>query len=142
MKKIISLILLFTLASHLIACEEKKIVPLSCNEIVYAYIDAGYQIKQHLHNNMNTEPDLMCHMQICDPDNPEMKYIYFDIYTDGEKAKAAAEKQKHNIFIWFIFAINGESRWLKSENYGRIHYHTFDDDMIKPLEKLIKQFST
>ena len=65
-------------------------------------------------------------------------YLYIDRYSDESKSKAAAEDAKYNLVVWFVFAISGESRWHKSEYYGNIHYHTFNDEITKPLEGLMK----
>ena len=48
-----------------------------------------------------------------------------------------SEDNKYNIAVWLIYTLNGETRWLKSEYYKDIHYHTFSKKIIKPLKKLM-----
>lgn len=138
MKKIISILLLLLLCFSFTACSKSEPKEITCEEIIAAYEDAGYTVKYHNHRDSDTESEVICNIQINDPKNPERNYLYIDRYSDEGKSKAAAEDAKYNLVVWFVFAISGESRWLKSEYYGNIHYHTFNDEITKPLEGLMK----
>lgn len=138
MKKIISILLLLTLCFSFTACGKTEAKEISCDEIITAYENAGYTVEYHNHRDTDAESDVVCNIRIEDPKNPERNYLYIDRYSDESKSKAAAEDAKYNLVVWFVFAISGESRWLKSEYYGNIHYHSFNDEITKPLEGLMK----
>ena len=138
MKKIIAMFVILLTCIFLTACGNAEPKEISCEDIIEAYENAGYTVKYHDHRYADSDSDIVCNMQIEDPNDPEKNYIYIDRYSDDEKAEMAAEDGKYNIAIWFVFAVSGESRWLTSEHYGNIHYHTFDKKMLKPLEGLIK----
>jgi hypothetical protein len=91
-----------------------------------------------MHHDADTDADAVCNILIKDSKNPERDYIYIDRYSDEEGAKSAAEETAYNPVLWFVFGVNGEWRWLKSEHYGDIHYHTYNSKMTKPLEKLME----
>lgn len=140
MKKIISIILLLSLALSLAACsnstESKEI---SCEEIIAAYEGAGYTVLYHGHENDEVYNDLgqYCAFEIRDPDN-EDNYMYVHRYFNEEDAKAASKEEKYNLILWLFFGIFGERRWLHTGCYGDLTYSTFDRKMIKPLKELIK----
>ena len=138
MKKILSLLLLFSLALSFTACGKSEAKELSCEEIIAAYEDAGYTVTYHNHRQTDTESDVRCNIQIEDPKNPRKNYLYVDRYSTEEKAEAAAEDTSYNPIVWFVFGIHGEWRWLKSEHYGTIHYHSYNNDIMKPLKELMK----
>ena len=138
MKKAVSIFLLLSFCLSFGSCGRSEPKELSCEDIIKAYEAAGYTVQYHNHRDTETESGVICNIQIDDPNNPEENYLYIDRYSDSEKAEAAAKEGKHNIAVWFVFAISGEARWLKSEHFGEIHYHTFDRKITKPLEELMK----
>jgi predicted small lipoprotein YifL len=138
MKKIISILLLLLLALSLAACGNQDPKEISCEEIITAYENAGYTVEHHMHHDADTDADAVCNILIKDSKNPERDYIYIDRYSNEEGAKSAAEETAYNPVLWFVFGVNGEWRWLKSEHYGDIHYHTYNSKMTKPLEKLME----
>ena len=105
MKKIISILLLLSFCFSFTACGKSEPKEISCEEIIVAYEDAGYTVKYHNHSEPNTESDVICHIQIYDPNNPESNYLYIDRYSDAEKAEKAAKEGEYNIAIWVVFAI-------------------------------------
>lgn len=137
LKKLLSVLLLFSFVLCLASCEEKEAKSLTCEEIIAAYEDAGYVVEHHMHHETATEEGVVCSILIEDPKNPEKNYIYIDRYAEVEQAKAAAEEGKYNLATWFIFAMGGEGRWLTSESYGVLHYHTFQKRLTKPLKNLM-----
>ena len=122
----------------LISCGKTEPKEISCEDIIKAYDNAGYTVKYHNHSITNTESDIICSIQIDDPSNPPKNYLYIDRYANIESAKMAVKDTSYNPVLWFVFAINGETRWLKSEQYGVIHYHTYSNKITKPLENLMK----
>ncbi len=137
MKKLLSVLLLFSFVLCLASCEEKETKNLTCEEIIAAYEEAGYRIAYHNHREAPTESGVTCNLLIEDPDNPDKNYLYIDRYADAEQAKTAAEEGEYNLATWFIFAMGGEGRWLTSESYGDLHYHTFQKRLTKPLKNLM-----
>lgn len=138
MRRIFAFIITFFISLSFISCsnnaEQREI---SCEDIINAYQDAGYIVKYHNHRGENTEYDAICNIQIEDSNNPEKNYLYIDRYANADEAENAAKENKYNIVTWFIFALHGEWRWLKSESYGEFHYHTFNNKIVKPLEDLM-----
>lgn len=120
------------------ACTKPEFKELTCEEIIKAYEDAGYIIEYHLHKEDMTDSDVVCSICIKDSKNSEDNVLYIDRYKDEETTTSYAKDMKYNVVMWFVSSIYGESRWLKSEQYGVIHYHTYDGKMTKPLEELMK----
>ena len=138
MKKIIAIILLLSLALSLSACN-KEAREISCEELIQAYKDAGYNVLYHGHEGDEIYNDLgqYCAFEIRDPNN-EDNYMYVHRYFTVEEAKAAAEERQFNPVLWLFFGIFGEWRWLHVGCYGDIEYETFDRKMIKPLKALME----
>lgn len=139
MKKIISIILLLSLALSLSACESREPKDISCEELIKAYKDAGYNVLYHGHEGDEIYNDLgqYCSFEIRDPDN-EDNYMYVHRYFTVEEAKAAAEERQFNPVLWLFFGIFGEWRWLHVGCYGDIEYETFNPEMLKPLRELME----
>ena len=139
MKKILSILLLFSLCFSFTACVKSEPKEISCEEIIAAYEDAGYSVLYHGHENDESYHDLgmYCCFEIRDPDN-EDNYMYVSRYFSAEDAKAACEERQFNVILWLFFGIFGEWRWLHVGCYGDIEYETFDYRMMKPIEKLTK----
>lgn len=120
------------------ACSKSEPKEITCEEIIKAYEDAGYIVEHHLHKEDMPDSDVICSIRINDSKTSEDNYLYIDRYRDEETASSYAKDMKYNVVIWFVSSIYGESRWLKSEQYGVIHYHTYYSKMTKPLEELMK----
>ena len=138
MKKIISIILLLSFALSLSACSTEP-KDISCEEIIKAYEDAGYNVLYHGHEGDEIYNDLgqYCAFEIRDPDNEE-NYMYVHRYFNEEDAKAASEEAEFHPILWLFFGIFGEWRWLHTGYYGDLTYETFDKKMLKPFNELIK----
>lgn len=137
MKKILLFSLLIIFSIFITSCNRGEQKVISCEDIITIYEENGYIVNYHIHKKTESDPDVVCKIQIVDPKNPEKNYIYIEKYVSEEKAKVAAEDNKYNIAVWLIYTLNGETRWLKSEYYKDIHYHTFSKKIIKPLKKLM-----
>jgi len=137
MKKIL-LVFIVCLSFLVSACSNSVSKDISCDEIIKVYEDEGYIVEYHIHKEDIIDSDIICNIKIYDPKNSEKNYLYIDRYVDEEKAELAAKDTEYNIVIWFIYSINGENRWLKSKQYGVIHYHSFNKEIMKPLETLME----
>ena len=137
MKKIL-IVLFAVMLFSFSACSKPEFKELTCEEIIKAYEDAGYIVEYHLHKEDMTDSDVVCSISIKDSKNSEYNVLYIDRYKDEKTTTSYARDMKYNVVMWFVSSIYGESRWLKSEQYGVIHYHTYDGRMIKPLEELMK----
>ncbi len=139
MKKIISILLSLSLCLSFTACGKSKPKEISCEEIIEAYEDAGYEVDFHNHNDpIYYDLNQSCHIKITDPDDPEDKYLYITRYFTDKDAKAASKENKFNPVLWMFFSIFGEYRWLNTGYYGDLTYETFDTKMLKPLKGLTK----
>ncbi len=138
MKKIISILLLLSLALSLTACTSFEAKEITCEEIIAAYEEAGYSVLYHGHENDENYHDLgmYCCFEIRDPNN-ENNYMYVNRYFTAEDAKAACEERQFNPILWLFFGIFGEWRWLHVKCYGNIEYETFDYKMLIPMYKLM-----
>ena len=138
MKKLILLALLLSFALSLTACNDSTtLVEISCEDIIKAYEDAGYYVT-HGHND-EIEGSHLCYIKADLTQEPNSDYIYFTIYFTEEQAEEARKANKYNLIIWLYAAINGETRWLKSEAYGKIEYSYYNSKLIKPFNELIQQ---
>ena len=139
MNKLISILLLLALVISFASCTQKEVKEISCEELIAAYENAGYWVLYHDHEADVIYNDLgqYCAFEIRDPDN-EDNYMYVHRCFSEEEAKALAKERKFNVVLWLFFGIFGEWRWLYVGSYGDIEYETFEYEMIKPLEKLVK----
>ena len=135
--KVTAVLLLLAMSLTMFSCGEGEKKELSCEEIIKAYENAGYTVQYHNHRDANTDSDVICNIQIVDPQNAERNYLYIDRYANEEKAKAVAEEYEYHLAIWMIAVLHGEGRWLKSRQYGNIHYHSYNKKILKPLESLM-----
>ena len=138
MKKIIAILLLLFLALSLTACGNSEPKEITCEEIIAAYDDAGYNVFHNHDAPVYYDLNQYCYIKISDPDDPENNYLYVTRYFTEEDAKAAAEDLEFNPVLWGFFCIFGEWRWLHTGYYGDLTYETFDKKMIKPLKELMK----
>lgn len=138
MKKIIAILLLLFLALSLTACGNSEPKEITCEEIIAAYDDAGYNVFHNHDAPVYYDLNQYCYIKISDPDDPENNYLYVTRYFTEEDAKAAAEELEFNPVLWGFFGIFGEWRWLHTGYYGDLTYETFDKKMIKPLKELMK----
>lgn len=137
MNRIISIILLVTFLAVLVSCSDPEVKEISCEDIIKAYEDAGYYVSHGEHNN-EADSTRVCYIKANVSDDPDSDYIYFTTCLTEEQAEEMEKTDKYNIVVWAYSAIMGESRWLKSETYGKIEYSYYNSELIKPFEELIK----
>lgn len=139
MKRVISILLLLSLAASFSACTPHRTDEVSCEDIIAAYEKAGYTLGHHLHEDpVYLEDGICCSLLFEDPQTPDKNYIYIDRHNSTQDAKSAANDQKHNLVLWFMSALYGETRWLRHGCLGEIHYSTYEREMIKPLREMAK----
>ena len=136
MKKILSLILAVSLSFSLFACAQNEQKEITCDDIIKAYEDAGYNVIHGEHKNEN-ESSRLCYIKVNETDD-DSDYIYFTTYFTEEQAKEAEDIDEYNILTWlFALALGDEGRWLKTGTYGNIEYSYYNSDLIKPFEELV-----
>ena len=138
MKRIISALLLLSLCFSFFSCSSTAPKEISCEEIIVAYKDAGYNVFHNHDDPIYYDLKQYCYIKVTDPDDPENDYLYITRYFTKEDAKAAGEEIKFHPILWLFFGIFGESRWLHTGCYGDLTYETFDKKMLKPLKELTK----
>lgn len=140
MKKLISVLLLFSLAFSFSSCTrwESK-TDVSCEDIIAAYENAGYTLGHHLHEDpVYIEEGICCSLMFKDPKKPDKDYIYIERHYTTDGAWQANKDNSYNPILWFVFALNGEARWLHSGRFGEIHYTTFERRLTKPLRDILR----
>ena len=60
------------------------------------------------------------------------------LYYTEEEAKEAADLDNYHIAKWLVAVMFGEGRWLKSGQYGKIEYSSYNSKLLKPLKELMK----
>ena len=136
MKKIISILLVFTFVFSFVGCR-KEDKHLACEEIVAAYEEAGYSVFHNHDDPFYYDLQQYCYIKVSDPDAPEDNYMYIDRYFTEEDANAVYEEYKYNAGLWLFFGIFGEWRWMKRGVYDDFTYETFDWEILIPLKKLM-----
>ena len=138
MKKIISILLLLSLCISFASCSKSDPNEVSCEDIISAYEDAGYNVFHNHDDPVYYELNQSCYIKVTDPEDPENNYLYITRYFTEEDAKVAAEEREFNPILWAFFGIFGEWRWLHTGRYGDLTYETFDRKMISPLKELVE----
>lgn len=140
MKRIIAFLLLFSLAFSFSACTRgESATDVTCEEIIAAYESAGYTLGYHLHEDpVYLQDGICCCLMFQDPAAPNKNDIYINRYNNAEDAQSAAQEKKCNIVLWLFCCIYGETRWLKSEQFGTLHCMTYEKKMLVPLRELVR----
>ena len=79
MKRLIAVLLLFTIILSFTSCNKSDPKEISCEQIVQAYEDAGYVVVEHSHDNTYESLNIWCSMKIKtaeDVDNDFINCIY------------------------------------------------------------------
>lgn len=140
MKRIIALFLLPAMIFALFSCGNEKLSEITCEEIISAYEKAGYSNIFHLHydENHRIDNDEKCYIIIHETDDDDSDLVEIKTFYTEEAAKKVADFDKYNSARWIIAAMYGEWRWLKSGQYGRIAYSSYNSELLIPLKNLIK----
>lgn len=136
MKRLIAVLLLFTIILSFTSCNKSEPKEISCEQIVQAYEDAGYVVVEHSHDNTYESLNIWCSMRIKTSekaDNGFINCIYIDRYNTADDANAA---RTQNMATDIIYSI-GELRWRSTGTYGDIYYSTFNKELLDPLKKLM-----
>ncbi len=138
MKKLTAFLVLVCFIFSFTACGKSELKEISCEEIIAAYEDAGYNTFHNHDDPVYYDLNQYCYIKVTDPDDPENNYLYITRYFTEEDAEVAGEELEFHPVLWAFFGIFGERRWLHTGHYGDLTYETFDLKMIKPLKKLMK----
>ncbi len=139
MKRVISVLLLLSVTLSFFACTPYRSEEVSCEDIMAAYEAAGYTLGHHLHEDpVYTQEGIFCSLLFEDPENPDKNYIHIHRHYTTSGARKATIENKYNPILWFVSALYGEGRWLKSEQFGKLHCTTFDKKMIAPLQSIVE----
>ena len=138
MKKILALFLTAVLClSCLTACgyssEAKEV---TCDEIIETYKASGCFVSYHSHTEDSTE--YYCYIIIYESEDSTSDLVEITLYNTEEGAKEAAKNRKYNIAMWMFASMYGEFRWLKSGQYGKIVYSSYNSKLLKPIHSLMK----
>lgn len=137
MKKILLILSCALVVLSFTACSKSEPKEISCEDIIKAYEDAGYYVTHGEHRNASDSSNL-CYIKANISEDEDSDYIYFTTFFSDEDAEQFAKQEKYNLVIWCYSAIMGESRWLKTDTYGKIEYSYFNSELIKPFNELIK----
>ena len=135
MKRLIAVLLLFTIILSFTSCNKSDPKEISCEQIVQAYEDAGYVVVEHSHDNTYESLNIWCSMKIKtaeDADNDFINCIYIDRYTTADEANTARSQYMATDIMYSI----GELRWRRTGTYGDIYYTTFNKELLDPLNNL------
>ena len=134
MKKLVAMILLAAIVLSLFAgCKGKEEREISCEEVIAAYEEAGYDV--HHRDYPEKEYGYLCEVTIEEEDGDSIR---FHFYETNEEAQAEAEERRWNGLLWMFSAIYGDPTWLETECYRNIEIEYDDDDLYEPFKELIK----
>lgn len=140
MKKLIALLLLFVFFISVVSCDALAPKELSCDDIIKAYEDAGYNNVYHLHSDGDNKisSDEECYLIIHENERDDSDLVEIKIFHTEADAKKSAVFNRYHVVKWVIAVILGEGRWLKTGQYGNIEYSSYSREMLKPLRELVK----
>lgn len=134
MKRFLGLFILLTMALSMFAgCKGKEEREISCEEVIAAYEEAGYDVWHR--DYPEKEYGYLCEVTIEEEDGDSIR---FHFYETNEEAQAEAEERRWNGLLWMFSAIYGDPTWLKTECYRNIEIEYDDDDLYEPFKELIK----
>lgn len=134
MKKIIVYILLAAMALSLCSGCSGKTRPVTCDEVIAAYEEAGYEVWHR--DYPEREYGYLCEVTIEEEDGNSIR---FHFYETEEEAEAYAEERQWNWALWLYSAAMMEPTWLETETHYNIEIEYDDDDLIEPFRKLVKE---
>ncbi len=128
MKKICVFILLIGLL--LSGCNQVE-KDITCEDIVAAYEDAGYEV---VHNE-NAGFDYDCYIMV---ENENGDTIYFHRFPTAVEAQSLADARQYHVLIWFFTVIYGDPTWVHTTTYGCYEIEYTSEALYDPFEKLIR----
>ena len=127
-------IIAFSSAVSCLGCSVSNPREISCQDVIDAYENAGYQVFHK--DERDSETGQVCYVRVEDNDSDE--YIYFAFFNSAESAKARAEQRQWNVFLWLFSVIYSDPQWVIAKTYGNIEYeYRSDTDLIDPFHRLI-----
>ena len=133
MNRHVCLFLLAAMAFSLFAGCQKEERPVSCEEVIAAYEEAGYNVSHR--DYPEREYGYVCEVTIEEADGDSIR---FHFYETEEEAQAEAEERQWNGILWLFSAIYGDPTWLETECYQNIEIEYDDDDLYEPFKELIR----
>ena len=79
-----------------------------------------------------------CYIIIYEKEDSASNLVEITFFNTAEGAKEAAENKRYNLALWMFAAMYGEFRWLHTGCYGDMVYSSFEYEMLKPLNELMK----
>ena len=122
-------------------CNKTEAKEIPCEEIVNAYRSAGYTNIIHRHNEEDYQlyDGEECSIIIHENENAGSDAIYIKTFSTQEEAKNYADSEKYHVVKWIFALPFGEYRWLKTGQYGRLEYSSYNPELLKPLKGLMQQ---
>lgn len=133
MKRIFCLLILATLLLTIFSGCAGKSRPVTCDEVMRAYKEAGYEVSHR--DYPEREYGYVCMVRIEEEDGDS---IEFHFHETEEEAEAEAEERQWNVLLWGFSVIYGEPTWLTTESHYNIEIEYDDEDLYAPFEKLIR----
>ena len=133
MKRILCILLLAAVTVSVLAGCQGKGRQVSCDEVMRAYKEAGYEVSHR--DYPEREYGYVCMVRIEEEDGDS---IEFHFHETEEEAEAEAEERQWNVLLWGFSVIYGEPTWLTTESHYNIEIEYDDDALIEPFRKLVK----
>ena len=134
MKRILCLFLLAALLLSCISGCSGKTRPVTCDEVIAAYEEAGYSVYHR--DYPEKEYGYLCEVTIEEEDGDSIRFHFYE--TDDE-AEAYAEERQWNWALWMFSVIYSDPTWLETETHYNIEIEYDDDALIEPFRKLVKE---
>ena len=133
MKRILCILLLAAVTVSALAGCQGKGRQVSCDEVIAAYKEAGYEVSHR--DYPEKEYGYVCMVRIEEEDGDS---IEFHFHETEEEAEAEAEERQWNALLWGFSVIYGDPTWLTTESHYNIEIEYDDDALIEPFRKLVK----
>ncbi len=104
---------------------------VTCEEIVAAYEEAGYEVSHHHPADLG---EILCYIAV---ENENGDDIYFDRYATAVEAQSVAETRQYNVLIWLFSVIYGDPTWVHTTTYGCYEIEYTSEELYEPFEELI-----
>ncbi len=138
MKRIISvLVIISAILISVSSCSGKKVNAPTCEELIAAYEDAGYNVFHSDNEYKDDGNDYNCYVKIWLED--EYDYVFYYFFDTSEAAEKMDSEREYNVLVYMFSVIYGDPSWLHTETYGSIEYEYENKDLLKPFNELVKQ---
>ena len=138
MKRLLAVLLTFTLLLSLAACESQYRTDVSREEIIAAYEADGYCVSSHIYDE-KLEHGIIGYIRA---DHPDGEYIYFSLFENEADAQAYKDEFYHPVAMGLFSTIFGNPSWHRLEVYGCIIAEYDDPEFINPFKELSKANNT